>query len=412
MDTITHGIVGALVGKAFFAGRDAAAGSADTHTESAPTARAAILACTLGSVFPDIDMIAGPIARNPLAIMEWHRNITHSLVMLPVWAVLLAGVSLPLARRLRWKPPSFAKLVGIYAVGLATHVFLDVATSFGTMLWSPWNYSRVAWDWLFILDLTFTSIALVPQLAAWCYRRPRGFGWRSGAVSGVLAAGVFGAYALAARAGYRFPIWYVVAATAAVAAVMFLPAIEGIGFRWRRTSWCRAGLLAICAYVAFAAVAHRRALAYVEEFAASRDLRVENLAALPLPPTLTHWAGLVRTPEGVWRTTFQIPGGKLERTELYGDAEANHYVTEAKQLRDVQVYLWFARFPVFRVSHSGDGHTHVDIRDVKFFRDRSGEPPRIQRPTEMHIRAAGFMFEVEFDGLGRVVRDGWAYTKE
>ena len=209
--------------------------------------------------------------------MEWHRNITHSLVMLPVWAVLLAAVSMPLARRVRWKPPSFAKLVGIYALGLATHIFLDVVTSFGTMVWSPLNYSRVAWDWLFILDLTFTSIALVPQLAAWCYREPRKFGWRSGAVWGALTVGVFGAHALAEMAGYGFPIWVVVAASAAMAAVLFLPAIEGIGFRWRRASWCRVGLVALCAYVAFAAAAHRKALAYVEEFAASRHLRVENL---------------------------------------------------------------------------------------------------------------------------------------
>src|SRR5467141_2245721 len=173
MDTITHGIVGALAGRAFFGGRDVPAGSAEgvrLRSESAPVARAAITACTLGAIFPDIDVFAGPIARNPLAIMEWHRNITHSLVMLPIWALLLAGVTLPLARRVGWKPPSFAKLVGIYAFGLASHVLLDVFTNFGTMVWSPLNYSRVAWDWLFIIDLGFSGIALLPQFVAWCYR--------------------------------------------------------------------------------------------------------------------------------------------------------------------------------------------------------------------------------------------------
>ena len=410
MDTITHGIVGALVGKAFFGGRDVPAGSAEStqpHSESSPTARAAITACTLSSIFPDIDMFAGPIAQNPLAVMEWHRNITHSLVMLPVWAVLLAAVSLPLARKIRWKPPSFAKLVGIYVVGLATHVFLDVATSFGTMVWSPLNYSRVAWDWLFILDLTFTSIALVPQLAAWCYREPRELGWRTGAAWGALTVGVFGAYALAETAGYGFPIGVVIAASAAMAAVLFLPAIEGIGFRWRRASWCRVGVVALCAYVAFAAAAHRKALAYVEEFAASRHLRVENSVALPLPPTLTHWAGVIRTPEGVWRTTFHVPGGNLESTQLYPDAGFDRYVAEAKQLRDVQVYLWFARFPVYQVSHDGDGHTRVDISDVAFVRNRIGEPRRTQRPAGMRTRAARFMFEVVFDAGGHIVSDGF-----
>jgi inner membrane protein len=110
MDTITHGIVGALAGRALFAGRDVPAVSADAAalcSESDPVARAAITACTLGAMFPDIDVFAGPIAHNPLAIIEWHRNITHSLVMLPIWALLLAGVSLPLARRLGWKPPSY-----------------------------------------------------------------------------------------------------------------------------------------------------------------------------------------------------------------------------------------------------------------------------------------------------------------
>ena len=169
MDTITHGIVGALAGKALFAGRESPALSADgtlSQAQSSLTARAAIAACTIGSIFPDSDVFAGPLARNPLAIMEWHRNITHSLLMLPLWAALLAAVSMPVARGLRWKAPPFPILFIIYVVGLATHVFLDVVTSFGTMVWSPLRYSRVAWDWLFIIDLTLTALALVPQLAA------------------------------------------------------------------------------------------------------------------------------------------------------------------------------------------------------------------------------------------------------
>src|SRR6202171_3615242 len=113
MDTITHGIVGALAGKAFFAGRDVPAGSpesASLRSESAPAARAAITACIWGAMFPDIDVFAGPIARNPLAMLEWHRNITHSLVMLPIWALVLAAMSLPLARWAGWQRRSFAKL--------------------------------------------------------------------------------------------------------------------------------------------------------------------------------------------------------------------------------------------------------------------------------------------------------------
>ena len=147
MDTITHGIVGALAGKALFAGRDVPAGSAESSKHralSSPIARAAIVACTLGAMFPDIDIFAGPLARNPLAIMEWHRNITHSAVMLPLWALILAAVSLPLARAVKWQAPPFWTLFAIYAVGIATHIFLDLVTNFGTMVWSPLRYSRAS----------------------------------------------------------------------------------------------------------------------------------------------------------------------------------------------------------------------------------------------------------------------------
>ena len=412
MDTITHGIVGALAGKAFFAGRDVPVISSDgavLRFESDPTARVAISACTLGAIFPDIDVFAGPIAHNPLAIMEWHRNITHSLVMLPIWALLLAGVTLPLARWVGWKPPSFAKLGGIYAFGLASHVLLDVFTNFGTMVWSPLNYSRVAWDWLFIIDLGFSGIALLPQFVAWCHREPAKFNSRAGIVW-LLFTGYAGAtYAVAKSSGYGFPGWVIGATSALIAAILFLPAVRNVDLRQTRKNWCRAGLAALCIYVALAAAAHRKALAYTEDFARSHQLRVEKLAALPLPPTLTHWTGVINTPEGVWRTTFHVPGGALERSQLYADAASDPYVAEAEQLRDVQVYLWFARFPIWQVSRS-EGRTVADVTDVRFFRGENSEassnPRQPAHPPGMR-NAAGFTFEIVFDSLGHVISHGF-----
>ena len=412
MDTITHGIVGALAGRAFFAGRDVPASSADgavRPSESDPTARVGIAACTLGAIFPDIDVFAGPIARNPLAMLEWHRNITHSLVMLPLWALLLAAVTLPLARRVGWNPPSFAKLVGIYAFGLATHVFLDVVTNFGTMVWSPLNYSRVAWDWLFIVDLGFSGMALLPQFVAWCYREPAKFMRRAGMIWILFTGIAYVAYRVADSAGYGFPASIIGVISALIAVTVFLPAIGRYGFRWRRASWCRTGIAILCLYLAFAAVAHRRALAYAGDFASSRHLSVEHVAALPLPPTLTHWTGVITTPEGVWRTTFRVPGGTLERAQLYPAAEANRYVAEAEQLRDVQVYLWFARFPIWQVTQSG-GQTIADVTDVRFFRgeniDASNNSEQSGRDAGMR-NTAGFTFEVVFDSLGNVISHGF-----
>ena len=253
MDTITHGIVGALAGKALFAGRDvppATAGAARRRALSSPTARAAIVACTLGSMFPDIDIFAGPLAHNPLAIMEWHRNITHSAVHAAGLGAAI-GCRVDAARALvKWKPPPFLDAVRNLRRGNRHAIFLDLVTNFGTMVWSPLRYSRPAWDWIFILDLTLTAIALVPQFAAWCYREPAQFWLRAVGVWAALTAGAFGAYLFASAVGIRISDRGRRRGERHLRSHHFsLPAAQGAGFSWTRASWCRAGLAVLCAYI-------------------------------------------------------------------------------------------------------------------------------------------------------------------
>jgi membrane-bound metal-dependent hydrolase YbcI (DUF457 family) len=414
MDTITHGIVGALVGKALFAGTDTSAG-APTHGAraalSSPTARVAIAGCTLGATFPDIDIFAGPLAHNPLAIMEWHRNITHSAVLLPLWALILSLFAIPIARWLKWQSPPFWTLYLIFAAGIASHIFLDLVTNFGTMVWSPINYSRPAWDWIFILDLTLTSIAAVPQLAAWCYREPQRFKLRAVGIWTALSIGALGAYGLARTAGYGFSPATTVVISGVFAIIVFVPATHGRGFRWTRAAWCRTGLAILCVYVGVAATLHHKALEDVEQFAADQRLQIEGLAALPLPPALTHWVGLVSTKDGVWRTTFYEPSGRRESTRLYADAQSLPFLEKVMQLPDVQTYLWFARFPVWRVERRPDDQTAIEISDVRFFRERdpfaAADPPRGNRISRSRPGRAGFTFEIIFNAQGQLIAHGF-----
>ena len=413
MDTITHGIVGALAGKALFAGRDVPAEIAANGTSSAissPTARAAIVACTLGSMFPDMDIFAGPLAHNPLAIMEWHRNITHSAIMLPIWALLLAAVSMPLARWVKWKSPPYLILSAIYGAGIASHILLDLVTNFGTMVWSPLRNSRLAWDWIYILDLTMTSIALVPQLAAWCYRESGQFWLRAFGAWAVLTAGAFGAYLLARTSGYGFPLVFAGWVSAIFAGIIFLPAIKGAGFGWTRATWCRTGLIVLCAYIGLAAVTHKRALADVERFAAEQHLLGDNLAALPLPPSLTHWVGLITTPEGIWRIAFHEPGGIVETRRLYLNSQSLPLIEQAMKLRDVQVYLWFARFPVWRVVPLEEDETAVEITDLRFVREADPFAASDLKKSKIAVSRpgrTGFTFEVLFDAKGQILSHGF-----
>src|SRR5262249_4273677 len=136
MDTITHGIAGALMGKSLFGGRDLVAKGSMTRQ------RIVTWALMLGAIFPDIDVFRDMLSRDPMLILTWHRSITHSLICLPLWPLLLAVFTQWLARSLKWEAPPFLPLAALYAVGIFSHILLDLVTSFGTMIWSPLNWSR------------------------------------------------------------------------------------------------------------------------------------------------------------------------------------------------------------------------------------------------------------------------------
>src|SRR5260370_31542157 len=143
MDTITHGIAGALIGKAMFRGEDMFA--------SHPVKRGRILTWSLmiGAIFPDSDVLRDFVSSDKLLIVTWHRSITHSLLLLPVWALLLAGITRAFASSRKWEGPSFAALAGIYAVGILSHLFFGFVASFGTLIRSPLELPAPAVDPLF-----------------------------------------------------------------------------------------------------------------------------------------------------------------------------------------------------------------------------------------------------------------------
>jgi len=128
MDTITHGIAGALIGKAVFRGEELFAGH--------PMNRGRLITWSLmlGAIFPDCDVVRDIFSHDRLLIVTWHRSITHSLVVLPLWALLLAGITRAVANWRKWEAPSFATLSAIYGVGILSHILLDLVTTFGTMI--------------------------------------------------------------------------------------------------------------------------------------------------------------------------------------------------------------------------------------------------------------------------------------
>lgn len=402
MDPVTHGIVGALIGKAFFA---------EDPSQLAPTwrqtprtvGRVAIISATLGAIFPDIDVFAGPLAHNGLAIITWHRNITHSLVMLPLWAVVLAALTYWLAKAIDWPSLPFGTLIAIYAIGIASHIFLDLLTTFGTMIWSPLDYSRPAWDWVFIIDLTVTSLALMPQLAAWAYQRPKRVLRRALPLWAICAAAAFALVPLLHRYGVPFENDTALVVSLFLAGLFILPLRHGTGTRVGRGKWCRIGLALTGLYLASAGAIHRSALQQITQFAEENRLNVQNIAALPLPPSLGHWSGLISTPEGLYRLQFDEFSGDPVQIRFFRSVETNSYVSSARNLPGVQKFLWFARFPLFQYFERS-GQPVVRISDMRFY----GVPtrPSLSVPNDIDDLPTTFTYEIVFTPDGRIVSQG------
>jgi membrane-bound metal-dependent hydrolase YbcI (DUF457 family) len=390
MDTITHGIAGALIGKAIFRGEDLFA--------SRPMNRARILTWSLmlGAVFPDSDILREWLSSNPLLILTWHRSITHSLVCMPFFGMALAALTRRFVRWRDWDAPSFATLAGIYAVGILSHIFLDLVTSFGTMIWSPLEWSRPAWDLIFIIDFTFTALLLFPQILAWVYRQAEGLKNRAVITWSVLALASLGVAAFWKNVGAPISARTAVTIIMLLAAFFLLPAVRFKGLRVRYATWNRWGLAAALLYLALAFYAHHAALERVEKFASFFQLQVESLGALPFPPSLWHWDGLVNTPHGVYEVRLDLsdrPGPSSVEHRYYPDAIPNPYIDAAKRLPEVQTVLWFSRFPVTRF-HKEVSNAIVEIYDARF--------PQVRRD-----RPASFTYRVKMDESGKVISQGW-----
>ncbi len=395
MDTITHGIAGALIGKAVFRGED--------MFVAHPMNRGRIITWSLmlGAIFPDSDVIRDFFSSDKLLIVTWHRSITHSLVMLPLWALLLAGITRAIANWRKWEAPSFLALTGIYAAGILSHILLDLVTSFGTMIWSPLQWSRPAWDLIFIVDFTLTAIFLVPQLLAWVYAHPEKVKGRAVGMWLVFLPAPFLIAKIGEVVGAPISGRVVLGAIVIFAVVFLLPALLGWGVKIQHGTWNRAGLAAAMIYVACTVYAHHVALLRIQKFAELDHLQVASIGALPLPPSLWHWDGLVRTARGVYEQRMDLADKPVNDGELlaleyhyYPDAPPNSYIEVAKRLPEVQKVLWFSRFPVTRFHKEGDVAV-VEISDIRFVQTRRDRPP-------------SFTYRVRFGTDGNVLSQGWA----
>ncbi len=175
MDTITHALTGALVARLICArppahpvtptvslppqGRMAAAW--DARADAIKPWQAVVVG-TVAGAFPDIDAVTQ--LAGDLAYLRHHRGITHSVLMAPLWAGLLAVLLAPLWAHTRRMAHGWKPLWPLALAALLVHIAGDWITQFGTMLLEPLSDARFGLGAMFIIDLSFSGILLAALL--------------------------------------------------------------------------------------------------------------------------------------------------------------------------------------------------------------------------------------------------------
>lgn len=159
IDTFTHALIPFLSGKASKKDKEACA------------------ALLLGGLAPDFDisflflrlLFPALYFSIPASFLPFHRGITHTIIFgtLTAWLFLFGFSRKPVSRALKnifksdisllFNP----KLMFFSAIGMLSHLFLDVLTTYGIPLFYPFSTKRYAIELFFYIDIYLSMIGAV-----------------------------------------------------------------------------------------------------------------------------------------------------------------------------------------------------------------------------------------------------------
>lgn len=324
MDTLTHALSGVLVARA-------SAPRAPSE-KALPLARR-LIAGALAAAAPDLDFVIGYVG--PVEYLLYHRGITHSLILLPLWAWLLARLFAVLWRRDRPWQAYFP----VAALGLAAHIAGDLITSFGTMVFAPLSEARYALGTTFIIDLWFSGIILAGLVASVL--------WRRSPVPAIAGLAVLTAY------------------------VAFQGVLRERAIEWGADYARREDLRSAVVKALPRPVSPFNWMVVVR---ADEEVRYSfvNLARRE-PRRLAPEAGLIARLDAAYLPLAQA---QWVRATLFGVSEAERVVArEAWSQPRFAFFRWFAEEPVLLRVDSGNPSTCVWFQDLRFFTPGRGSWP-------------------------------------
>ncbi|HEY3043761.1 MAG TPA: metal-dependent hydrolase [Vicinamibacterales bacterium] len=293
--------------------------------------RGTTAALVLASNAPDIDIVTA--LGGTANYLAWHRGPTHGpLGVVGLGVVTAALVSLwrppsggPIPIRLKPDPTSFMRLLAVSIIGVLLHILMDLPTSYGTRLLSPFSWRWYAIDLMPIIDVYLWMILAAGLLAG---------SWRPGArqKSAAIALAL-----MAANYGIRVTAHQEALATAARVHGPALPAPcdPSAAFGSLLDSWPQSST-----------------------WHPGSGRCLVDTAAIPSFGSPFDW-----------RVIAQLPD---EYVEIYGDDAGripNRWtpqVAAAARTRTAQVLLGFSRFPAASAFPQPSGGTTVQFTDVRF----------------------------------------------
>jgi inner membrane protein len=345
--------------------------------EAGPRDRFALATPTLilAANVPDVDILAYAIG-GEFTALAWRRGITHGVPALVVWPFIVAGIMLLFDRwiRRRRQPDDsgtrfatsarvaprarFAPLLGLAAVGAATHPALDWLNTYGMRWWLPFDGRWSFGDAVFIIDPWLWLLAGGPVFLA---RSRSGKALAAWAALALLASGLVLGVGSVPR-------------TTKIAWAVGVLALAVL--RWRRTGhdpairrrFARGALAAAAAFVALMITG-----AGLAERGARADVRAAGIQPLdvmtgPRPGSLTVRDAVVRTDSGYLRGAWHwlaSPRLRLDGSATPLQAGPPHVIDHALRDPRARDFLTWSRFPYARARPSPGGW-HVVLGDARY----------------------------------------------
>jgi inner membrane protein len=308
-------------------------------------------ALIVASNAPDLD-IALAVSGGALEYLAGHRGATHGAI-----GIVAAGLAVASGVRLLTRGARLPALAAVSILGSLLHVLMDLPTSYGTRLLSPWSARWIAVDLLPIIDVYLWAVLLagVTTMLAW-RRRSAGIAIVVLVLMGVDYAGRFVAHEIALARARQLD-----------------PPQDG----------CAAGTLA----------------SWLNAGPGRTPARERCLAALPTFTSPFRWRIVRRLPGAYELRDLHLLGGVMDPPVQFTDEE-NLWVERARAARTARVFLEFARFPAASVTREPSGRLVVRWRDVRF----AGGITRLGR-GEGQPRVS-FAASVRLERDGRII-DQW-----